>query len=371
VLPSLAHAAGFPRADSGYHDYAELTAQVRETAAAHPGIVRRLSLGRSYEGRSLWAVKISDNAAIDAAEPEVLLTAGLHGREHLTVEMALYMLDELTARYGDDERIRAAVDGREIWIVFNANPDGAEYDLATGRYRGWRKNRQRRAGSSAVGIDLNRNWSWKWGCCKGSSAKPRSPEYRGPAAFSAPETRALRDFVASRVVGGHQQIRAAIDFHTFSELVLWPYGYTRADTASRLGREDRATFATLGRRMAESSRYKPQQTSDLYIADGTMIDWLWARHRVFAYTFELYPPASRPDFYPPDEVIAAETARNREAVLMLLEHADCPQRAIGKAARYCPTPLGRAATVFVDDFRAASARAAGGGLIATPNATIR
>ncbi len=339
VLPSLAHAAGFPRADSGYHDYAELTAQVRETAAAHPGIVRRLSLGRSYEGRSLWAVKISDNAAIDEAEPEVLLTAGLHGRE--------------------------------IWIVFNANPDGAEYDIATGRYRGWRKNRQRHGSSSDVGTDLNRNWSHKWGCCKGSGRQPRSVDYRGPAAFSAPETRALRDLVASRVVGGRQQIRAAIDFHTFSELVLWPYGHTRADTAARLGPDDRATFATLGRRMAASSRYKAQQTSELYIADGTMSDWLWARHRIFAYTFELYPPASRPDFYPPDEVIAAETARKREAVLILLEHADCPQRALGQAARSCAVRPGRAATAFADDFRAASARAAAGGLIATPNAAVR
>jgi hypothetical protein len=281
--------------------------------------------------------------------------------------MALYLLDELTGRYADDERIRAAVDAREIWIVFNANPDGSEYDIATGRYRGWRKNRQPHAGSSEAGVDLNRNWSWKWGCCKGSSPQPRSADYRGPQAFSAPETRALRDFVASRVVGGRQQIRASIDFHTFSELVLWPYGYTRADTAARLGPDDRATFATLGRRMAAASRYTAQQMSDLYVADGTIIDWLWARHRVFAYAFELYPPAVRADFYPPDEVIAAETARNREAVLILLEHADCPQRAIGKAARYCPTPVGRAATVFADDFRAASARTAAGGLITTPN----
>src|SRR5690606_37321069 len=76
------------------------------------------------------------------------------------------------------------------------------------------------------GTDLNRNWGYKWGCCGGASDNPSSETYRGSAPFSAPETAALRDFVNSRVVDGTQQIKAAIDFHTYSELVLWPFGHT-------------------------------------------------------------------------------------------------------------------------------------------------
>ena len=191
---------------------------------------RRFSLGTSYQGRELWAVKISDNVDTDEAEPEVLFTAGQHAREHLTVEMALYLLDELTSKYGTDARITNVVDTREIWIVPNVNPDGSEYDIATGSYRSWRKNRQPNAGSSAIGTDLNRNWGFQWGCCGGSSGTFRSETYRGPRAFSAPETQRVRDFVNSRVIGGVQQIKAAIDFHTYSELVLWPYGYTTRRT---------------------------------------------------------------------------------------------------------------------------------------------
>jgi hypothetical protein len=71
AVPCFAQAAGFPREDADYHDYAELTSHVRKTAAAHPAIVRRLSLGRSHQDRSLWAVKVSDNVGIDEAEPEV------------------------------------------------------------------------------------------------------------------------------------------------------------------------------------------------------------------------------------------------------------------------------------------------------------
>ena len=89
-------------------------------------------IGASYEGRELWAVKISDNVGVDEGEPEVLLSAGQHAREHLTIEMALYLIDELTSRYATDPRIKGIVDSREIWIIPNVNPDGSEYDL----YRG-------------------------------------------------------------------------------------------------------------------------------------------------------------------------------------------------------------------------------------------
>ena len=130
-------------------------------------------------------------------------------------------------------------------------------------------------GSSAVGTDLNRNWGYRWGCCGGSSGNPPSSTYRGASAFSAPETRAVRDFVNSRVVGGVQQLRAAIDFHTYWELVLWPYGYTYSNTATGMNADQYNTFATMGRAMAATNGYTPEQASDLYIADGILPDWAW------------------------------------------------------------------------------------------------
>jgi murein tripeptide amidase MpaA len=333
--PAAGEARAFPPADSGYHDYAELGAEVAAVAAAYPNLVRRFSVGRSYQGRELWAAKVSDNVASDEAEPEALFTCGQHAREHLSVEMCLYLLDELTSAYGSDSQVTSMVNTREVYLVFNVNPDGSEYDIATGSYRSWRKNRQPNSGSSAVGTDLNRNWSYRWGCCGGSSGTPSSATYRGPSAFSAPETRAVRDFVASRVVGGVQQLRTAIDFHTYSELVLWPYGYTYANTATGMNADQYNTFATMGRAMAATNGYTPEQASDLYIADGTLPDWAWGSHRIFAFTFEMYPRSSSPGFYPPDEVITRETTRNRAAVMYLLGLTDCPYRAIGAQSRYC------------------------------------
>jgi carboxypeptidase T len=340
----------FPSADSQYHNYAEMSSEVASTATAFPAIVSRFSIGRSFEGRELWAVKISDNVATDEPEPEVLFTANQHAREHLTVEMALYILRELTSKYGSDPRITNIVNSRETWIVFSVNPDGSEYDVATGSYRLWRKNRQPNAGSSAVGTDLNRNWSWQWGCCGGSSGTFSSETYRGAAPFSAPETARVRDFVASRVVGGTQQIKAHIDFHTYSELVLWPYGYTTANTAAGLTANDQAMLSALGNQMAATNGYTPEQASDLYIADGTIDDWAWGAYKIASYTFEMYPRTSSPGFYPPDEVIGREVTRNREAVLMLEENADCLYRVIGQTCGAAQ------ATLFSDDFEAATSR---------------
>ena len=349
-----ARASAFPPADSGYHDYNETVAQINAVASAHPTLVQRYTLGNSYQGRPVYALKVSDNVALDEAEPEVMFTANQHAREHLTVEMALFLLGELASRYGSDARIANIVNTREIWIVPMVNPDGVEYDIATGTgYRSWRKNRQPNAGSSAVGTDLNRNWGYRWGCCGGSSSAFSSETYRGASAFSAPETRNVRDFVNSRVIGGVQQIKASIDFHTYSELVLWPYGYTFTDVPADMTTDDQAVFSTFGREMATTNGFTPEQGSDLYITDGTIDDWLYGQHKVFSYTFELYPRSSSPGFYPPDEVIGRETSRNREAALRLLENADCMYRTIGKQSQYCGLP--GAVTIYSDNFETAGA----------------
>ncbi|UBU15386.1 M14 family zinc carboxypeptidase [Nonomuraea gerenzanensis] len=351
--PPSADAFDFPPADSQYHNYAEMNAEINALVAAHPGIISQSNYGTSYEGRNLRLIKISDNVGTDENETEVLFTAHQHAREHLTVEMALYIMHLLTDNYGSDARITNLVNTREIWIMPDMNPDGGEYDIATGTYRSWRKNRQPNSGSSAVGTDMNRNWAYNWGCCGGSSGTTSSETYRGASAESAPEVRAAANWVRSRVVGGVQQIKSHIDWHTYSELILWPYGYTFNDTAPGLTQDDRDAHATLGQNMAATNGYTPEQASDLYITDGTIDDWMWGVYKIFSFTFEMYPTGSNPGFYPPDEQIVPQTTRNREAVLRFLEYSDCVYRIIGKEAQYCGTgnpPV----TVWQDTFETAT-----------------
>jgi carboxypeptidase T len=334
-IQAVYRAEDFPVSDAAYHNYAEMQAEIQQVAAAHPDIVSNFSIGQSYEGRELWAAKISDNVGVDEDEPEVLFLGLHHAREHLTVEMTLYILNLLAGQYGSDSQVTDLVNSREVYIVFNTNPDGGEYDIATGAYRSWRKNRQPTSGF--YGTDLNRNYGYKFDCCGGSSDYAFSETYHGASAFSAPETARVRDFINSRVVNGKQQISASITFHTYAELVLWPYGYTYTDVPADMTQDDWNVFKTMGLAMAASNGYTPQQASDLYITDGTYDDWAYGVHKIFAYTFEMYPVADNPGFYPPAADIARETARNDAAVRYILQQADCPYRVIGKEAAYCAT----------------------------------
>ncbi|HWH00285.1 MAG TPA: M14 family zinc carboxypeptidase, partial [Pilimelia sp.] len=102
---AAANTYDFPPADSGYHNYAELTTKVNQVVAAYPSIARKFSIGRSHEGRDIFGVKISDNVATDENEPEILFNAQQHAREHLTTEMAVYLMDQFTRGYGSDSRI--------------------------------------------------------------------------------------------------------------------------------------------------------------------------------------------------------------------------------------------------------------------------
>ncbi len=333
--PAAAAAPDFPDNMSGYHNYPEMVGEIRQAEADFPDIVKVSSIGKSYQGRDIWIVKVSDQVGDDEDEPEVLIDALHHAREHLTTEQALATLRWLTRDYGSNAQITDLVDSREIWILVALNPDGMQYDLTGDPFRAWRKNRQPNAGPS-VGTDLNRNYAYRWGCCNGSSGNPKSITYRGRRPFSAPETQALRDFVAGRVVHGVQQIRTHVTLHTNGELILWPYGYTKKDVPPDMTGLDHQTFVALGRAMARTNGYKAEQSSDLYITDGDQIDWLYAKYRIFTYTFELFPTEKRTvwgDHYPDDSKIAKQTARNREALLMLINRAGCPYAALGAEAR--------------------------------------
>lgn len=281
----------FPGADAKYHNYAETVADISAVVAAHPDIVSMFSIGKAYEGRDIWAVKISDNVAVDENEPEVLFDGMHHAREHLTVEETLSILHMLADNY-NVQRIKRLVNNREVYILFNINPDGGEYDIVNDSYHYWRKNRQPTGNPNYIGTDLNRNYDYKWGCCGGSSGFEGDETYRGPAPESSPEIAAYAAFVDSRVIGGKQQITSSISFHTYGQLIMWPYGYTFTNIPPDMDPTDYEVFTTMGQAMAattcrQGDCYTPQQGSDLYITDGSNLDWMYGAHRIFAFTIEM------------------------------------------------------------------------------------
>jgi carboxypeptidase T len=336
-----------PLIDTAYHTYSEMIAQVQAAQAAHPAIVKLFSIGRSYEGRELLAAKISDNVQEDEDEPGALFVGHYHAREHLTVEMMLYILQMLTDEYGlpGHDEITDLVNSREIYLIFDLNPDGGEYDIQcedpqaiqcdnpSYSYQYWRKNRQPNPDSIYIGTDPNRNHSYRWGGL-GSSDYPIDDTYHGSVPASAPEVAAIESFVNSRVVNGVQQIRVAITFHTYGELILWPYGYTYDDLPADMRPDDHAVLKMIGQEMAKLNAYQPQQASDLYVTNGDFTDWAYGVHQIFAYTFELY--GGPYGFYPPGSLIKDTTEINRNPVLYLLQNAGCPYATVaGLSAAHC------------------------------------
>lgn len=321
----------FPPGDEAFHTYAEMRDEVQAVAAAHSSIVRWFDLPMETEnGLKLMVAKISDNVDLDEDEPEVFFNGLTHAREHITVEQTLAILHWLADDYGSVSRVTDIVDSREVWIVFNVNPDGGEYDIKDGVYHNWRKNRQPTPGSPYTGTDINRNYGYRWGCCGGSSSNPAAITYRGPSAWSTQEATAMRDFVLSRRVDGRQQIRTAMSFHSYGKQILYPFGYTTQDVPVDMTQHDWQALTHMAQGMGSRNGYQPIQESFNYITSGAFIDWSYGDQRIPTFTFELYPRTSAEGgFYPPAAQALAAVQDNRDAILWFLEQSDCPWRVAG------------------------------------------
>jgi len=197
-----------------YHSHDEVITEL--IALEDSGVAKTYVIGNTHEGRDIWAVRISDNPSEDENEPGVLFLGCHHAREWISVEVPLYIAQYLTDNYDVDEDIKHLVDNCEIWIVPVVNPDGYEYSRTANRL--WRSNR-RDNGDGTFGVNLNRNYSYMWGG-PGSSGNTSNTNYRGPSAFSEPETQAVRDLVLA------YDFRVLISYHSFWQMIYYPWTYT-------------------------------------------------------------------------------------------------------------------------------------------------
>ena len=277
--------AGVPNPHAkGYHSFSEVEEELAEVAEQHPDIVQRVSLGKTAEGRDIWALKISGNAQSDTSDKTGLVITGCHhAREWMTVEAPLELIRELTDN-ADSPENKKRLSEAEVWVVPVANPDGYEFSRNENNY--WRKNRrpvevdQNGKPNSAIGVDLNRNyWDGKDehlfvyrpdGDTPGNtrddfsatSDNPRSDTYRGPHGGSEAEVKALLDLELKR-----PNIKGVIDYHSYGETILYPYGHTR-DASPNV-----ALYKEIGKNMQNaSSGFSLQQSVGLYPASGTSDD---------------------------------------------------------------------------------------------------
>jgi carboxypeptidase T len=289
------------KADAGdYHTVAEVMDEIQGMVAAHPDILAYESIGTTHEGRAIPAVRVGPPGE---GRPTFFVVAMHHAREWISVEVPMGLLNHLVNGYASDPAIKDLVDSREIWVIPVLNPDGLEYSQSN--YRMWRKNR-RDNGNGVYGVDLNRNWGYKWGH-GGSSSSPRSDTYMGPEPFSEPELQALKALAL------REQPTASVSFHSYGKLVLWPWSW-QYDAAPQ-----DTILAHHAKEMAKLNGYSPKQSSDLYPSSGDFDDWFYGELGAISYTIEL---ANR--FVPDESQIPEIVSKNVQALLYYLKNCAAP-----------------------------------------------
>jgi len=269
-----------------FRDYTAISGYLQQLAEVAPERASLHAIGGSLEGRPLLALRIAGTGT--APTTRMLVTGTQHAREWISAMVGTCVADRLLRGYASDPAIRAFVDRTELWVVPVVNPDGSQYSWASDRY--WRKNRRDRHG-----VDLNRNFGVAFGG-PGSSANKRSQTYRGPYAFSEPESAALRDLVRREHIALH------VDLHSYGQLVLYPWAHTSSAP------DDRDLLRGVGDRIASAiyarheNRYALMSGADLYHASGTLLDWMYGDAHALSFTLELRPKGGGGFVLPPAEI---------------------------------------------------------------------
>jgi murein tripeptide amidase MpaA len=310
--PEIRAAGGI---NGAFHTSWELETDLYGLQGDYPDLARVVEIGESLEGRKILALKISDNPFLDEQEAPVLFLGAHHAREWISVEIPFLFGKHLLENYDSDARIRSLVNQSEIWIVPIVNPDGLEYSIHVYRY--WRKNRRANADGS-YGVDLNRNYSWQWGYDEvGSNSDPSEFDYRGTEPFSEPESAAVRDLFLS------QDFQALVSYHSYTQLILYPWGYIDEPTSKD---EEMHTLARTMSQLMQAVRGKfyayGRASSGLYVTNGDTTDWAFGVAEIPAFTIELPPVSSQGGgFFNAESEIEPIFEENLPAMLYLTEYA--------------------------------------------------
>lgn len=312
---------------SGYHSYSEVTAELLTLANSYPATVKLYDIGDSWEkvmtdsyndsytAKDIWALKISDNVDFDEDEFNILVMAEHHARELETTEIAMNEIKYLINDYNNgDTFIQNIVNNYQLWFVPMVNPDGkeivyTEYDTM------WRKNNRDNNGNHSYaedtdGVDPNRNYDWHWGE-SGVDFNFSSDVYPGTGAFSEYETIAIKDFFGLlRPIG-------SISYHSYGEMILYPYGYG-SDNAPDRYRLYEISY-NISRKIPKNSSgyYDPMKSSTLYPASGDSDDYLYGKLGTFSFTIEVGT-----EFHPPFSEIAGLSQKNYDGLKEFFRNLD-------------------------------------------------
>jgi len=305
-----------------YYDYEKMTILLQDLESNYSSIMSLDSIGKTYEGRDIWMVKLSDNVLENEEEPGVLLLGAHHGNERPSYEVLIYFIKYVAENYykentDDDQdgllneddidgfdndvdglidedpsedRVREVVNNTQIFLVPMVNPDGIEFGA-----EGSRKNRVPNHGPfgfekdvTSYGVNLNRNYGYDWiyyylfpfNYNLFLDMADESFNYRGPRRFSENETKAIKSFVETN------KINISISYHSYSEVMFYPWYHTSKPAP------DEDLFISIGENMSKINNYRLLKGGNYIIPRlggtlGTVENWLYGKFRIIAFTIEL------------------------------------------------------------------------------------
>ena len=352
-----------------YRTVAQLDSLTDLLATWFPTYFTRIRLPEpSVQGRPVYALRL--RAGTGPERRGVLLVGGTHARELMNPDAIVELAVDLFVSYvrGSDlvyggrtwpaADIKLILEALDIWLVPCMNPDGRVHVMTVDNM--WRKNRATNAGTSCMGVDPNRNADFMWGVTQGqSSCSPCTDIYVGPSAFSEPETRNVKHLLDTH------RVDTFADVHSYSELILWPWGHAPSQTTDPTKRftnlptgtcqpigipgyqeyippRDLQRFQTVGGRIRDAIQavrgrvYANQAGIALYPTTGTQSDYVYSRHiansrldTTYGFTFETGPwMGSAPEsFHPADPEPVKRDAKS--GMIALLQQSICAIELIG------------------------------------------
>ncbi|KAF1996328.1 hypothetical protein P154DRAFT_472733 [Amniculicola lignicola CBS 123094] len=306
-----------------YHDYNDHIKLFEGFQKGFSNQSEIISSGTSYEGRDIYGLHLW--GAGGKGKPAVIYHGTVHAREWITTPVVEYITEQLITGYtGGDALVTSLLDSYDFYIIPIVNPDGFVYTQTNERL--WRKNRQPGPGNSTCfGRDINRNWEFGWNSNpRGASNDPCSETYQGEAASDTPENKGLDTLV--RKLRDTVGIKLYIDWHSYGQYILSPYGYNETLYAPELGKWTKAA-SMLSQTIRDSSDAKTTFTfgpsgATLYTTTGAAPDHVYSIGGAdFSYTIELRDTGNFGFILPPDQILGAakEQWEGQKVLLSLLE----------------------------------------------------
>ena len=308
----------FPEQDAvpaGYKTYNEILNAMQGYANQYPGLATRVNLSsylradrrtRTWQGRAIFALKISDNVEAHEDEPSVMWAGCHHAREIMTPEFVLDVADYLLSNYAGGST-KDYVDNNEIWLIPVVNPDGYIQVLYVDN--NWRKNlRDTCTNNANDGVDLNRNYKKDFATCGGTTNPCDFQTYRGPFAESEPE------IVTMTALARFRNLAMSIDYHSSGREVLW--GYRNGGGCPQVNSSMTGALIQTRNNIQAAANYGQRAPS----AGGESFEWQFWELGSHAFLLE-----TGTSFQPAFSAVATELARLRPTYPVVLDRVESHQ----------------------------------------------